>query len=97
MGGRNAKEGYIKVQLSNSEFGTVCSDSWGIWEAMVVCREVGLHYADYAIYVSKICTRFGSILDFPHEVELSVKPVITFDVVLISGLPREDKFKGSPD
>lgn len=51
-GGRSAKEGYVKVHMADGSSGSICSDSWSIFDAMVVCRELGLHYADRATTVS---------------------------------------------
>lgn len=52
LGGRKAKEGYVKVHLKNSVSGTVCPQNWGLPEAMVVCRQLGLKYADRSTSVS---------------------------------------------
>ncbi|XP_067928127.1 lysyl oxidase homolog 3B-like [Watersipora subatra] len=46
LGGRNPSEGYVNVHLSNSAAGTICPTGWGLPEAMVVCRELGLKFAD---------------------------------------------------
>lgn len=53
MGGRSNKEGYVKVVLTNGASGTICSDSWGMKEGMVVCRELGQQYT-YAERATKV-------------------------------------------
>uniref|UniRef100_H9GVY0 Lysyl oxidase like 2 n=1 Tax=Anolis carolinensis TaxID=28377 RepID=H9GVY0_ANOCA len=54
INGRTYKEGLLQVsQIYNGtqKWGTVCGDNWGILEAMVVCRQLGLGYADRAFEV----------------------------------------------
>ncbi|XP_005185263.2 lysyl oxidase homolog 3B isoform X1 [Musca domestica] len=44
-GGRHHKEGRVEVRINNGKWGTICSDGWGLLEANVVCRQLGLGYA----------------------------------------------------
>ncbi len=49
-GGRTQEEGRVEVRpWGSSDWGTVCGDGWGVREAMVVCRELGLRYAHAAM------------------------------------------------
>ena len=50
-GGRRSGEGYVKVMMDNGKSGVICSDNWGIYEAMVVCRQNGKQQAERATLV----------------------------------------------
>lgn len=40
MGGANVTEGRVEICI-DSEWGTVCDQTWGLTDARVVCRQLG--------------------------------------------------------
>ncbi|XP_058056136.1 lysyl oxidase homolog 3A-like [Anopheles bellator] len=51
VGGRTEGEGRVEVRpvVEGAEWGSVCGDGWGLLEGNVVCRELGLGYANNAV------------------------------------------------
>ncbi|XP_026812005.1 lysyl oxidase homolog 2 [Rhopalosiphum maidis] len=58
-GGRTSEEGRVEAK-TNDGWGVICGDGFGVLEALVVCRSIGLGYAAAAFQTD----RFGG-LDLP--------------------------------
>jgi lysyl oxidase-like protein 2/3/4 len=42
MGGRTEDEGRLEVRFDRGPWGVICGDGWGVREAMVACRQLGI-------------------------------------------------------
>lgn len=48
-GGRVSTEGRVEVKVGANSWGTLCGDGWSLLEANVLCKSLGLGYANYAL------------------------------------------------
>lgn len=51
-GGRTELEGRVEVKIADHGWGLLCGDGWGMLESMVVCRQLGLGYAQSPVQSS---------------------------------------------
>ncbi|XP_031564642.1 scavenger receptor cysteine-rich domain superfamily protein-like isoform X2 [Actinia tenebrosa] len=63
VGGRSSNEGRLEVYYPPTRtWGTVCDDDWGLSDAIVVCRQLGLPRATQAISGAEFGQGTGPIL-----------------------------------
>ena len=55
-GGRIPEEGRLEISFDGGEWGVVCGDGWGVREAMVACRQLGLYFFVVLLCVTKELT-----------------------------------------
>ena len=48
-GGRTPSEGRLELRVDGGPWGAACGDGWGLREAVVTCRQLGLGYAAAAL------------------------------------------------
>lgn len=48
-GGRMSNEGRVEVKFGKGRWGSICPDGWSMLEANVVCKQLGLGYAKFAL------------------------------------------------
>ncbi|XP_071945661.1 scavenger receptor cysteine-rich domain-containing protein DMBT1-like [Antedon mediterranea] len=61
VGGSSSNEGRVEVNIGNG-WGTICDDGWGLQDAQVVCRQLGLPAATSAPIRANFGQGSGSIL-----------------------------------
>ncbi|CAB4035420.1 lysyl oxidase homolog 2A-like, partial [Paramuricea clavata] len=80
VGGKNSSEGRVEVKI-NGEWGTVCGDHWHVKSAMIVCRELGLNFAEKNIT--------GNEFGVGEKIVMS-KPICIGDEISLTQCLRDD-------
>ncbi|XP_072049553.1 scavenger receptor cysteine-rich domain-containing protein DMBT1-like [Amphiura filiformis] len=63
VGGRNSNEGSVQIYY-NDQYNYVCNDEWGLEEATVVCRQLGLPFTGAVGHsYARIADRWGRYMD----------------------------------
>ncbi|XP_028391095.1 lysyl oxidase homolog 3A-like [Dendronephthya gigantea] len=88
VGGRNSSEGRVEVKIGG-KWGTVCGDHWHVKSAMVVCRELGLNFAEKNITGREFGVGEGMVMS---------NPICMGDEISLTQCLRDESFTcSSPD
>ena len=67
-------QGRVMVEIDNT-WGTICGEGWDLLDAAVLCRQMGMGYARYALEVSQLFVKhfFRNVLknDSKNYIQIS--------------------------